>query len=101
MEVSMSQRNPQREMIAVIRMKTKTDWMAYFETISMALLFIDATITVLLSLASFLLLPLEYPKYLTSGRSLYVNGIVAIILFLILASIETRRQIRQLKGLWS
>lgn len=97
----MSQRNPQREMIAVIRVKTKTDWMAYFETISMALLFIDATITVLLSLASFLLLPLEYPKYFTTARSLYVNGIVAIILFLILAIIETRRQIRQLKGLWS
>ncbi|HZO72786.1 MAG TPA: hypothetical protein VFB60_11340 [Ktedonobacteraceae bacterium] len=97
----MSQRNPQREMIAVVRVKTKTDWMTYFETISMALLFIDATIIVLLSLASLLLLPLESPKFFIKAQSFYVNGVVAIILFLILAIIETRRQIRQLKGLWS
>lgn len=96
----MSQRNPHWEMTAVMRFKKKTDWKAYFESIMMALLFIDATLVSLLSLALFLLLPLEYPKYLTSARSIYVNGLVAITLFLLLSGIEMWLQIRKLKGLW-
>ena len=53
-----------------------------------------------LYLVIFLLLPLDYPKYLTSGRSFYIGGIILFLMGLLVIGIETIDHLKKLKGLW-